>query len=119
MCFYLDPQEKRLKAVDTTSFSSLIKKYDKETFKTDYEGVYSVAMPEGDFSRKYVVPIPIKKNETANGYIIIELLLKRIIPENVYPETTGGQSFQQGYRPHDLSYAIVADSRIQYKHRRF
>jgi len=103
-----------LESSDTTLFSALISKYDIETFRTDYKSVYRVTTQDGDFSREYVSLIPIKKNETTAGYVVIELLLKRIIPENVYPELLVDNRFQQGYRDQSVSYAIVADQRIQY-----
>ncbi|HEU5292929.1 MAG TPA: hypothetical protein VFU05_19920, partial [Cyclobacteriaceae bacterium] len=49
-----------LESGDTTRFSTLIKRYDEETFRTGYEGVYFVNNPDGDFSRKYVVLSPVK-----------------------------------------------------------
>jgi signal transduction histidine kinase len=103
-----------LERVDTTSFSTLISKYEAKTFETGYKGVYTISTTEGDFSRKLFAFIPIKKSETVVGYVVIELLLKRIIPENVYPELLVDNRFQQGYKTQPISYAIVADKRIQY-----
>jgi two-component system nitrogen regulation sensor histidine kinase NtrY len=99
---------------DTTKFSTLINQYDHDTFKTEYEGIYSVASTQGDFSKKYVVVVPVQKNESPVGFVIIKLVLKRIIPENVYPELLIDNRFQQGYQNQDISYAIVADQHIQY-----
>jgi two-component system nitrogen regulation sensor histidine kinase NtrY len=99
---------------DTTRFSTLISKYNEEAFRTGYEGVYFVTDPEGDFSRKYVVLAPIKRNDATVGYVVIELLLKRVIPENVYPELLVDNRFQQVYDAYGLSYATVANHRIQY-----
>src|SRR5690606_5387161 len=42
------------------------------------------------------------------------LSLKRIIPENVYPELLVDNRFQQAYRPRELSYAIISSSKIEY-----
>ncbi len=103
-----------LESSDTASFSILINKYDVATFRTEYKGVYCVTTQDGDFSREYVSLIPIKKNETTAGYVVIELLLKRIIPENVYPELLVDNRFQQGHRDQSMSYAIVAEQRVQY-----
>ncbi len=99
---------------DTTKFSTLINQYDHDAFKTEYEGVYSVTNTVSDFSRKYVVVVPVQKGETSIGYVVIRLALKRIIPENVYPELLVDNRFQQGYQIQNISYAIVADKRIQY-----
>ena len=103
-----------LESGDTTKFSTLISKYNEETFRTGYDGVYFVTNPKGDFSRKYVVLATIKRNDATVGYAVIELLLKRVIPENVFPELLVDNRFQQVYNTYGLSYATVADHRIQY-----
>ena len=103
-----------LDGVDTTSFSMLINQYNNATFETEYDGVYFVSTPRGEFSRKYVVLIPIQKSEATVGYVFISLLLKRVIPENVYPELLVDSRFQKGYRTEGLSYAIVTNKRVQY-----
>lgn len=99
---------------DTTTFFSLVNRYEKETFKTEYGGVYCVTSPQGYFSQKYVVFTPIQKNENTVGYAVIELLLKRVIPKNVYPELLVDNRFQQGYGTEAMSYAIATDRQIQY-----
>lgn len=99
---------------DTTTFSDLLNAYQKDVFKTDYEGVYCVTSPQEGFSRKYVVLIRIARNEVPAGFVVIELSLKRIIPENVYPELLVDSRFQQGYNTQNWSYAIVYDKEILY-----
>ena len=84
-----------LDGVDTTSFSMLINQYNNATFETEYDGVYFVSTPRGEFLRKYVVLIPIQKSEATVGYVFISLLLKRVIPENVYPELLVDSRFQK------------------------
>ena len=112
--FLFNTTGESLESGDTTRFSTLLSKYDKEAFKTGYEGVYFISNPDGNFSREYVVLVPIKRNESTVGYAVIELLLKRVIPENVYPELLVDNRFQQGYNAYGLSYATVANQRIQY-----
>lgn len=112
--FLFNTAGESLDGKDTTRFSTFISKYDQETFKTGYEGVYFVTSPEGDFSRKYVVLATVKRNESTVGYAVIELMLKRVIPENVYPELLVDNRFQQRYSGYGLSYATVANHRIQY-----
>jgi two-component system nitrogen regulation sensor histidine kinase NtrY len=99
---------------DSVSFSKLINTYNTEAFRTEYDNVYWVTDPQGDFSRKYVVLIHLQKGETAVGFVVLELSLKRIIPENVYPELLVDNRFQQGYNTQAFSYAVVNDKKIQY-----
>ena len=103
-----------IESLDSAAFSTLINKYDRETFKTDYERVYYVTTAEGDFSRKYVVFVPLLKNGMKAGYVVIELLLKRIIPENVYPELLVDDRFQQNLHEQMLSYAVALNERVEY-----
>jgi two-component system, NtrC family, nitrogen regulation sensor histidine kinase NtrY len=99
---------------DTVSYHDLSKQYSGEQFKTDYKNVLYVSGLEVGTSRKYVVLVPIKKNRTIAGYIGVQLFLKRIIPQNVYPELLVDNRFRLGYRPTDLNYAVVAGSQIEY-----
>ena len=103
-----------LSSGDSVSFSELINTYQTDAFRTEYENVYWVTDPQGDFSRKYVVLIHLQKGETAVGFVVLELSLKRIIPESVYPELLVDNRFQQGYKTQAFSYAVVNDGKIQY-----
>ncbi len=99
---------------DTTNFNYLISQYNQEQFKTDYRNVVFITDREDRTLKKYVVLIPVKKKTLVVGNILIELSLKRIIPENVYPELLVDNRFQQAYRPRELSYAIVSNAQIEY-----
>lgn len=90
----------------SSTFLELINVYNKEAFKTDYEGVYFVNSPTSDVTQRYLIVSSIVKSGVTSGYVVLELLLKKIIPENVYPELLIDNSFQQFYRTQDLSYAI-------------
>jgi signal transduction histidine kinase len=99
---------------DTVTFSVLSKLYNQDQFKTDYKNVFYVTDREDRTMKKYVVLIPVKKRALTIGNVLIELSLKRIIPENVYPELLVDNRFQQAYRPQDVSYAIISSSQIEY-----
>lgn len=90
----------------SSSFSSLVSEYDKEAFRTEYDGVYFINSPEKDITQRYLIVIPITKSGLSLGYIVLELLLKKLIPENVYPELLIDNRFQQFYRMQDISYAV-------------
>lgn len=99
---------------DTLNFSALSKRYNQAQFKTEYKNVFYITDPEDRTLKKYVVLIPVKRRMQTVGNVVIELSLKRIIPENVYPELLVDDRFQQAYRPQELSYAIISNSRIEY-----
>lgn len=99
---------------DTVSVHDLTKQYTREQFKTDYKNVFYVTSPEGGISRKYVVLVPIKRNRMVVGYVGVQFFLKRVIPQNVYPELLVDNRFRLGHRPNDLNYAVVSGSQIEY-----
>ncbi|MBL7841370.1 MAG: HAMP domain-containing histidine kinase [Cyclobacteriaceae bacterium] len=99
---------------DTTRFNQLVKRYGQEKFSTDYRNVFYITDPEDRTSRKYVMLVPVKKGKSVVGNVMIELTLKKIIPENVYPELLVDTRFQQAYRPREQSYAIISSSQVEY-----
>lgn len=99
---------------DTVNFNILSKFYSQEQFKTEDKNVFYITDREDRTLKKYVVLIPIRRRTLITGYVLIELSLKRIIPENVYPELLVDDRFQQAYRPQELSYAIISGSQIEY-----
>ena len=93
------------------SFTELMYKYDQNAFRTD-NGIYFVNNPASDITQKYSLVVPIKRSSSISGYVVVELSLKKIIPENVYPELLVDHSFQQFYRTQDLSYAVFSNRKI-------
>jgi two-component system nitrogen regulation sensor histidine kinase NtrY len=94
------------------SFSEVVSKYDAEAFRTDYEGIYFVNNPESDVTQKYLIKVPIQRLSVVSGYVVVELSLKKIIPDNVYPELLVDYRFQQFYRTEDLNYAVYVNKNI-------
>jgi nitrogen fixation/metabolism regulation signal transduction histidine kinase len=95
-----------------TTFSELVNQYDKEAYRTDYEDIYFANSPSSDVTQKYLVIVPVSRFKVTIGYIVVELSLKKIIPENVYPELLVDNSFQQFYKTQDLSYAVFSNKDI-------
>ncbi len=99
---------------DTTNFYTLVKRYDQKKFSTDYRNVFYITDREDRTLKKYIMLVPIRKGQAVVGNVLVELALKRIIPENVYPELLVDTRFQQAYRPRDQSYAIISSSQVEY-----
>ncbi len=95
-----------------STFSELINLYDKEAFRTIYKEVYFINSPSADVTHKYLVIVPVSRLNVTAGYVIIELSLKKIIPESVYPELLVGNSFQEFYQTQDLNYAVFSNKNI-------
>lgn len=97
--------------VDIT-FQELVRAYRDEPFLTEYENIFFVTNPETDITQKYLMIVPIQRFSTVYGYIVVELSLKKIIPENVYPELLVDRTFQQFYHTQDLNYAVFSDKNL-------
>jgi two-component system nitrogen regulation sensor histidine kinase NtrY len=98
----------------TPSFADLISRYDKQAVTTDYEGIRFINNPQSDFSQKYVVVVPVRRIESISGYVVLELSLKKIIPESVYPELLVDYSRQQIILERSMSYAVLANGKVQF-----
>lgn len=90
------------------TFQELVSGYQQDSFRTDYENIYFVTNPETDITQKYLMIVPIERFNTVYGYVVVELSLKKIIPQNVYPELLVDRTFQQFYHTQDLNYAVFS-----------
>jgi two-component system, NtrC family, nitrogen regulation sensor histidine kinase NtrY len=99
---------------DGKTFSEWAKAYDNESFKTEYKNVFYVSNAATNFNQKYLTLVPVTKNESAVGFIVIELSLKKIIPENVYPELLVDNRFQRAKEGKNYSYALITGKDVIY-----
>jgi two-component system nitrogen regulation sensor histidine kinase NtrY len=97
---------------NTSGLSDFINERDKDTYQTGYEGIYFINNQELDVTQKYLILIPIKRLSVTSGYVIIQLSLKKIIPESVYPELLVDFRIQQFYRTQDLNYAVFSSKKM-------
>ena len=91
-----------------------IKKFNVEEYKTSYDGIYFINRLGANASKRYLNFIEIKKRGILAGYVVLDLNLKRIIPENVYPELLVDNRFLVPFQNSNYSYAVFADSAITY-----
>ena len=96
----------------TASFSQIIGAYDDDTFRTAYENVFFINSPSSNVTQKYLVSIPMSRLNVIAGYVVLELSLKKVIPESVYPELLVDNSFKEFYRSQDISYAVYSDTSL-------
>lgn len=79
--------------------------------ETGYAGItYSSAAGESAVKR-YRVTMPVYYQRPA-GWIDMDLSLKRLIPDNVYPELLVDNRFSQMYRNRDFSYALFRSGQL-------
>ncbi len=94
------------------TFSEMIGAYDDDSFRTEYESVYFINSPSSDVTQKYLVKVPMNRLNAIAGYVVLELSLKKIIPESVYPELLVDNRFKEFYRGQDISYAVYSDTSL-------
>ena len=104
-----DPLDNR-----TQTFSDFISAYEGDAYKTEYEGIRFVNNPASDITQKYLIISPIRRLSHNSGYVVIELSLKKVIPENVYPELLVDYRFQDFYKTRDLSYALLVGKELSF-----
>ena len=94
------------------TLSEFVGVYDQDAYHTANEGVYFVPGPTQNVTQKYLVKIPLNRNGFTSAYVILELSLKKIIPDTVYPELLVDNTVQQFYHADDISYAVYADTTL-------
>ena len=90
----------------------LLARYGSQGTKTDYEGVHFLSNPAEDVSQRYLVAIPVTWMRSLAGYVVIELSLKKVIPESVYPELLVDNRFLESFRTQELNYAVYTGNRL-------
>ena len=96
----------------TMGLASSIQAFQRAAVKTEYEGVYWINEPMAGFIKRYVGIVPIHRSGALIGFIVLDLSLKRIIPQNVYPELLVDNRFSQFIGNRDFSYSILANGII-------
>lgn len=91
----------------SSAFSELVNSYNEMGAVETQENIYFVNSPSSDISQRYLVIVPIIKTRVIVGYAVLELLLKKVIPENVYPELLIDSRFVQFNRTKDHSFALL------------
>ncbi len=83
-------------------------------YTTNYENIYFINRLAGQASKRYITLIEIERRGLTVGYILIDMSLKRIIPDNVYPELLVDNRFLLPYQNAEYSYAVMENQRITY-----
>lgn len=104
---------KGLATNEAVTFADFIAEVDEEANTTEFDGLYRLDEKKQNVSQQYVLVRPVKRNGFLNGYIVVELSLKKSIPENVYPELLVDNRFRESLRPSNLSYATFVRGEIE------
>lgn len=78
---------------------------------TGYQGIFYTSTHKGNGVKSYHISVPINY-QRAVGFVILDFVLKKVIPNNVYPELLIDNRFKQLLRNRDFSYAIIASRKL-------
>lgn len=81
-----------------------------EQSKTDYKDLYYVNRLDANVTKRYVGFIEMKNYGLSTGYVVMDLKLKKIIPDNVYPELLVDSRFLLPFENKNYSYAIYNEN---------
>ncbi len=81
-------------------------------FETDYEGIYFINEASLSALKRYLVFIDMRRYGSVVGYLILDLRLKRIIPNTVYPELIVDKRFMYPNTEASYSYGIYQDGEL-------
>ncbi len=91
-----------------------------QDFKTEIPGLYFINELDKSFAKRYLYFIEIKRYNRVAGYVLLDLKLKRFVPNTVYPLLLSDNRYS--YRPDilkGLSYGIFDGARLVINHGAF
>ncbi|MGD1894560.1 MAG: hypothetical protein ACFB15_28695, partial [Cyclobacteriaceae bacterium] len=92
---------------------------DTDTFRfsTEYPNIFFInrteTIPETEGGQRYYLFLDIENFNNVVGHILVELVLRRFTPNQVYPELLVDRSYLQAYPSRDYSYAIFSSASNQ------
>lgn len=92
---------------------SLVLNYDLPNCKTEYENLYFIADLANN-TKRYLQFAEIQRQEMTVGKILIDLKLKKIIPNSVYPSLFVDKKFAAYHEDTKYSYAIYRNGEQLY-----
>ncbi|QOI98649.1 MAG: HAMP domain-containing histidine kinase [Flammeovirgaceae bacterium] len=94
------------------NFSTWLGRFDAGAAKTEYPNIYFINSGQAETGIRYISLIRISRSEFTVGFVAISLSLRKVIPENVYPELLVDNRFQRSFRVHDYSYAVFHKQQV-------
>ncbi|MEK6478858.1 ATP-binding protein [Catalinimonas sp. 4WD22] len=109
-----------LENTDVIGYEEFVNITDDARFETEYENIFFIneasdqRIAQGA-PKRYITLIELEDFNTTIGYIVLDLSLKRFIPNRVYPELLIDRRYLQSYPSNDYDYAIFnGDGELTY-----
>lgn len=93
------------------NLSVFVNAFAHEQYETDYPGVYFINESPLSPLKRYLVFVDINRYGSSIGYVVLDLKLKKIIPNSVYPELIVDRRFVQSEEG-DYSYGIFQNGEL-------
>ncbi|MEK6783191.1 MAG: HAMP domain-containing sensor histidine kinase [Bacteroidota bacterium] len=102
-------------------FPELIKALQLEANKTTYDGIYFIESSAPKAAKQYLAIIPIDQPGSGRlrissrgqaGFVVLDLSLKKLIPQNVFPELLVDNQFINYFKNSDFSFAFFNDKKL-------
>lgn len=95
-----------------SDLSAFVRQYKSGTGQTIYKGIYFINRADANSAKRYVAIVHVARQNRTMGYIALELSLKKIVPESVYPELLVDNRFAENFKAADYSYAIFQNDTL-------
>ncbi len=96
-----------------SSYLENIKDQAVESNKSSFKDIYFINDPSSDTLKRYIALIAIAdKRNTTSGYVVLDLSLKKVIPETVFPELLVDNRYIQFFKSKDFSYSLFSNNKI-------
>ena len=111
-----DSRGRSLESADTTAATlhELRGKYDSPETRTERPNLFLLKDPNRYNARTYLKLIEVPIGEFQRATIVLQLTLKRLLPNSVVPELLVDQRYNQTFRADMLSYAIYEHGKLRY-----
>lgn len=98
--------------ISPESLSSFSGRFRNTSNATEYDGIYFIQPSDIDSNKRYLSFIPVYRADQIIGFVLLDLTLKRIIPQNVYPELLVDRRFAEFFENADRSFSFIKDGKI-------
>jgi len=111
-----DSRGRTLESADTTAatLQELISKYDNPQTRTERHNLFLIKDPTRYNARIYLKLIQVPINNVQEGTIVLQLTLKKLLPNSVVPELLVEHQSNEPFWMDMLSYAIYDGSKLRY-----
>lgn len=111
-----DSRGRTLESADTTAatLQELLHKYDNPQTRTERHNLFLIKDPTRYNARIYLKLIEVPINNVQEGTIVLQLTLKKLLPNSVVPELLVEHQSNEPFWMDMLSYAIYDGSKLRY-----